>query len=107
MKYEIILGAQPNFDCHAVATYYQKDKNVKIFLQDQVCTVCNTCVINEDVVMHTLEHEMVETLCNWLRFEDGEYNIDPSGFDQMALKFRKKEATHICSDGLLRNCWWG
>lgn len=106
MKFEIILGAQPNFDNLGVATYYQKDEAVKIYLQDQVCTACNTCVIDDEIVMHTLEHEMMETLSNWLRFEDGETNIDPSGFDQMALKFRKKEVTHICGD-VLRTCWWG
>jgi len=106
LKFEIILGAQPNFHNASIDTYHQFDEKVNIYLQEQECEHCGLKLVDDEVIAHTLEHEMIETLSNWIRYEDREINVDPNGFDHMAIKFRKKEVTHICG-AMLRTCWWG
>jgi len=61
---------------------------------------CSKCSADEtDVFLpHMLEHELAEILCNQIRCEDGEGKIKVDGFDQMSLKWHKKEELHFCGD---------
>ncbi len=83
-----------------IISFKQHYEHIDLFLHKLTCSHCKKDTTYPERIVHALEHEIVEVLCNLIRYKQGEhFPICGCGFDVMAYKWHKKLNTHTCKDG--------
>lgn len=98
MKFDLTTNPIKGFENQPVS-YHQKNDSVKISVRQAYCAECEEPV--DFGLFHQLEHEMVECICNKIRWDDGDYNINTHGFDMMALEWHEHIVRHICGNSVV------